>query len=49
MADTPISVNKSERVSAVLVRAAALSDELRSTIEELQQILRREDETDGDG
>lgn len=38
------SADRSERVTAVLVRAAALSDELRTTIQELERILRRPDE-----
>ena len=35
---------RAERVASVLSRATALSDELRTTIKELEVILRREDD-----
>lgn len=35
---------RTERVASVLARAAALSDELRATIKDLEQILSRKDE-----
>jgi hypothetical protein len=38
------SQDRSKRVASVLARAATLSDELKGTIQELEQILRRPDE-----
>lgn len=40
----PGRAERTERVASVLARAAALSDELRSTIRDLEQILSRKDE-----
>lgn len=36
--------DRAERVASVLARATALSEELRTTIKELEVVLRREDD-----